>query len=60
MKNNKPQKIYTIIEIDKQTAVCKDYNGEELRLDKYKIPLEAMVGSKLYQDNFSMYKIIKE
>ena len=60
MKTKQAPKVITIIEIGKQSAVCKDYNGEELKLAKYKLPLEASVGSKLYQDNFSMYKIVKE
>lgn len=60
MKTKQVPKIITIIEINKQSAVCKDYNGEELLLAKYKLPLEADVGSKLYQDNFSMYKLVKE
>ena len=60
MKIKQTSKIYTVIEIGKQSAVCKDSKGEELHLARYKLPLEAVVGSKLYQDGFSMYKLIKE
>lgn len=60
MKTKQATRIFTIIKIGKQSAVCKDYKGEELELARYKLPLEACVGSKLYQDNFSMYKIVKE
>ena len=60
MKIKQASKIYTVIEIGKQSAVCKDNKGEELQLARYKLPLEAVVGSKLYQDGFSMYKLIKE
>ena len=60
MKTKQISKIYTVIEIGKQSAVCKDNKGEEFHLARYKLPLEAVVGSKLYQDGFSMYKLIKE
>lgn len=60
VKIKQTTRIYTIIEIGKQSAVCKDNKGEELELARYKLPLEANVGTKLYQDNFSMFKLLKE
>ena len=60
LKTKQVTRIYTVIEIGKQLAVCKDNKGDELQLARYKLPLEAVVGSKLYQDGFSMYKLIKE
>lgn len=60
MKTNQSSKIFTIIEIGKQFALCEDAKGDTMELARYKLPLEASVGSKLYQDSFSMYKLVKE
>lgn len=60
MKTKQTSRIFTIMEIGKQFALCKDVKGDTLELARYKLPLEAAVGSKLYQDSFSMYKLVKE
>lgn len=60
MKADQAVRIFTIMEMGKQYALCKNGKGEEVELAKYKLPLEAQVGSRLYLDDFSMYKIIKE
>ena len=60
MKAGQAARIFTVMEIGKQYALCKSAKGEEVELARYKLPLEAEVGSKLYLDDFSMYKIIKE
>lgn len=60
MKADQAARIFTVMEIGKQYALCKSAKGEEVELARYKLPLEAEVGSRLYLDDFSMYKIIKE
>ncbi len=60
MKTEHTIKLYTVIEIGKQYATCQTSKGEEIELARYKLPLEAEVGSKLYQDEFEMYKIVRE
>ena len=60
MRTEHTLKLYTVVEIGKQYATCQNAKGEEIELARYKLPLEAVVGSKLYQDEFEMYKIIRE
>ncbi len=60
MKTEHAAKIYTVVKIGKQYATCQSSKGDEIELARYKLPLEAEVGSKLYQDEFEMYKIIRE
>lgn len=60
MKTEQTARFFTVLEIGKQYAKCKNGKGEEIELARYKLPLEATVGSKLYQDDFSMYKIVRE
>lgn len=60
MKIDQASRIFTIEEMGKQYALCRSAKGEEVQLAKYKLPLESQVGSRLYLDDFSMYKIIKE
>lgn len=60
MKTEHAAKFFTVVEIGKQYATCQNAKGEEIELARYKLPLEAVVGSRLYQDEFEMYKIIRE
>lgn len=60
MRADQAARFYTIIKIGKQYATCRNSKGEEIELAKYKLPLEATEGSRLYQDEFSMYKLLKE
>ena len=60
MKTDQSARFYTVIKIVKQYATCRNSKGEEIELARYKLPLEAAEGSKLYQDEFSMYKLLRE
>lgn len=60
MRTDQATRFYTVIKIGKQYATCRNSKGEEIELAKYKLPLEATEGSRLYQDEFSMYKLLKE
>ncbi|MGN0375902.1 MAG: hypothetical protein ACI4EN_10430 [Butyrivibrio sp.] len=60
MKTEQSARYLTIIEIGKQYALCRNPKGDEIELARYKLPLEASAGSKLYQDEFGMYKMVRE
>ncbi len=60
MKEEHDRLIFTVIEIGKQYAECETSKGEKIDLARYKLPMDAVSGCKMYQDDFGMYKLIKK